>query len=173
MFRFDPILSVPALLISIALLTGLVVWKIGNRPHIHKVSLRDLSRYVGALFRRGYNQGFMVIQDPASDHFVQLSKYIRPDSIVELRCDFPKAARLAQYYARVEKELCDREIPFSAFDTKSASGVTEFLVIDLESDPDAAVKLVRLIFQDVFGFPANYVVNIHFRNISVRDEMIR
>ena len=173
MFRFDPILSVPALLISIALLAGLVVWKIGNRPHIHKVSLRDLSRYVEALFRRGYNQAFMVIQDPASDHFVQLSKYIRPDSIVGLRCDFPKAAWSAQYYARVEKELCDREIPFSAFDTKSASGVTEFLVIDLESDPDAAVKLVRLIFQDLFGFPANYVVNIHFRNISVRDEMIR
>jgi hypothetical protein len=95
-----------------------------------------------------------------------------PDSIVGLKCDFPKAAWSAQYYARVEKELCDREIPFSAFDTKSASGVTEFLVIDLESDPDAAVKLVRLIFQDVFGFPANYVVNIHFRNISVRDEMI-
>jgi hypothetical protein len=173
MFRFDPILSVPALLISIALLAGLVVWKIGNRPRIHKVSLRYLSRYVGALFRRGYNQGFMVIQDPASDRFVQLSKYIRPDSIVGLRCDFPKAAWSAQYYARVEKELCDREIPFSAFDTKSASGVTEFLVIDLESDPDAAVKLVRLILQDVFGFPANYVVNIHFRNISVRDEMIR
>jgi hypothetical protein len=173
MFRFDPILSVPALLISIALLAGLVVWKIGNRPRIHKVSLRDLSRYIGALFRRGYNQGFMVIQDPASDHFVQLSKYIRPDSIVGLRCDFPKAAWSAQYYARVEKELCHRKIPFSAFDTKSASGVTEFLVIDLESDPDAAVKLVRLIFQDVFGFPANYVVNIHFRNISVRDEMIR
>jgi hypothetical protein len=159
-----------------------MVWKIGNRPRIHKVSLRDLSRYVEALFRRGCNQGFMVIQDPASDHFVQLSKYIRPDSIVGLRCDFPKAAWSAQYYPRVEKELCDREIPFSAFDTKSASGVTrdviayfheQFLVIDLESHPDTAVKLVRLIFQDGFGFPANYVVNIHFRNISVRDEMIR
>ena len=114
----------------------------------------------------------MVIQDPASDHFVQLSKYIRPDSILGLRCDFPKAAWSAQYCPRVEKELCDREIRFSAFDTKSASGVTEFLVIDLESHPDTADKLVRLIFQDVFGFPADYVVNIHFRNINVRDEMI-
>lgn len=166
-------LSILAVSVSLILLTGLIVWKIGNKPRLHKVSLRDVSKYVEALFRRGYNQGFMVIRDPASEHFVQLSKYIIPDSTVGLRCDFPKAAWSAQYYPRVEKELSDREIPFSIFETKAAQGVTEFLVIDLKSRPESAAQLVGLIFNDVFGFPANYVVNIHFSNISVRDEMIR
>jgi len=171
--KICPILSVPALLISIALLAGLVLWKVGNRPRIHKVSLCDLPRYVEVLFRRGYNQRFMVIQDPASEHFVQLSKYITSDSTVGLRCAFPKAAWSAQYYPRVEKELLDREIPFSTFDTKAATGVTEFLIIDLDARLEAAVELVQMIFQNTFGFPANHVVNIHFCSVGVRDEMIR
>jgi len=164
---------VAAVLILIVLLAGLAVWKIGNRPRIHKVSLSDLSKFVEALFRRGYDQGFMVIQDPASERFVQLSKYVTPDSTIGLRCDFPKAKWSAPYYPRVEKELSEREMPFSVFETKMAKGVTEFLVIDLKSQPEAATELVRLIFKKVFGFPANHVVNIHFSNISVRDEVIR
>jgi hypothetical protein len=131
-----------------------------------------LQPYMAALLRRGYHEGFMVIKDPASGHFVQLSKYIRPDSAIGLRCDFPKAAWSVQYYPRVERELIDRQIPFSTFDTKAMTGVTEFLVINLEARLDTAVEFVRVIFQNVFGFPANHVVSIHFCNVSVRDETV-
>lgn len=83
-----------------------------------------------------------------------------------------KSRLVRQYYPRVERELIDRQIPFSTFDTKAMTGVTEFLVINLEARLDTAVEFVRVIFQNVFGFPANHVVSIHFCNVSVRDETV-
>ncbi len=147
-------------------------WYFGRKHYKHKVvPQRDLSRYFEALFTRGFNGGFLVIEVPNSPLFIQFSKYVLKNGHVGLQFDFPMAPWSEKYYELLKQELSKMSFELSTRPT-SGSKVREFLTVDLKQDIVSATTLARFVLQSVFGLDRDQTVTLYFENISPKDERI-
>jgi hypothetical protein len=142
-----------------------------KRPLYHKnVTLPEIGIHLRALLKRGYDGGFIIIEDMKSEKFIQFAKYVRENGNIGLESSFPRAPWSEKYYEKLKDFLRSQNIPFLAQPVTS-DPVTEFIDIDCHSDIDLAVRLVEGIFCNVFQ-----VRELSFRvrgeNISAKDELV-
>jgi hypothetical protein len=168
------------LLISVVilLLTVYLLWQYGKRPARHKVHAQgDFTKFLEALLYRGYDKGFLIIEAPTKERFLQFRKYIKSKGHVGLQFDFPLAPWSTKYYERLKKLLDERgyEYEIDPTDTLDAPGsnlVTEFLFLDLKQNLESANELTRLCLLEVFKLKPEETVTLYFVGGSPLEEKI-
>lgn len=160
------------ILVAVFMVAGLLVlMKIAKRPYYRKnANLAEVRGYLHALLKRGFDGGFVIIEDMNSERFVQFSKYVRDKGHIGIEFSFPKAPWSVRYYDKIKDFLMNQNIAFVIQQVNSHS-VTEFVDVDCDSDIDLSVGLVKETFYNIFGIQ-NPSFRIRPVNISVRDELI-
>jgi hypothetical protein len=149
----------------------IIVVTLARQPYYHRnITLEEIPVYVSALWKRGYDRGFLVIEDMKSDKFVQFAKYIKEKGHIGIRLDFPRAPWSEPYYEKLRYFLRDHDIPFSTQSVETQP-VTEFLHVDCGSDLQRACRIVEGIFRDVFD-TSEPVFKVWGHNISAEDKLI-
>lgn len=148
-----------------------LVIMMAKRPHYHKnVTLAQIRVHLEALLKRGYDGGFIIIEDMKSDKFVQFGKYIKEKGNIGLELGFPKAPWAEMYYDKFKGFLRSENIRYVTQSVNSKP-VTEFIDVDCHTDIDLALKLVEGIFCDVFQIKEPSF-KVRGENISAKDELI-
>ena len=165
-----------AVLIALWLLLG---WW-GKQPAKHRLNVEqgDFRRYIEALLYRGYQRGFMIIEARDRKRFIQFTKYIKKKKQVGLQFDFPRAPWSAEYFESLTELLNQRKFEYELQQVnpspqhKLEDQVSEFIVVDLKQDLDAAVELTRLVLLEIFKLSPVDTVTLWYRHISLYDEKI-
>lgn len=168
-----------AIILVTLVIIGYILWQYGKRPAKHKITaLSELTKYFKALLYRGYNRGFLVIERPTKDRFIQFSKYITDEGKVGLQFDFPRAHWSTDYCERLKDVLKQRGYQYEVQKIGetgvpgSLDLVSEFIEVDLRQDLKAATELARLALLDVLGIKPDEPLILYFVNISPKDERI-
>ncbi|MFQ5846382.1 MAG: hypothetical protein ACE5IQ_01770 [Candidatus Methylomirabilales bacterium] len=158
-----------AALIALGIVVLLMI--MANRPHYHKnVTLPQIRVHLHALLKRGYDGGFIIIEDMKSEKFVQYAKYIKDKGNIGLELSFPRASWSETYYEKLKDFLRSQNIPFRVQPVDSET-VTEFIDIDCHSNIELALHLVEGIFCNIFHIE-DPSFRVRGENISARDELI-
>ena len=112
----------------------------------------EIPNRLARLLRKGRDGEFLVIQDVASERFVQIRKYADGPGHSGLSFDFPRAPWSAMYYDQVQSRMERDGIRFALQPTLDAP-VTEFLQVDCGRDLELATTVVDRVLFDVFGIP--------------------
>ena len=156
----------------ILIIVGYFIWRKGSKPYKHKsIPQNDLKRFFEVLLYRGYDRGFLCIEVPQQDKFLQFSKYINGKKSVGIQFDFPLTEWSREYYELLRKVLIEKGIDFDIQKTEH-EGVSEFLVVDLKQDLALALNLTKLILQSIYRLDENQSVDLYFENVSPKDERI-
>ena len=100
------------------------------------------------------HQGFVVIEDRDSEHFVQFRKYILRNGEYGLELGFPEVGWSKAYFPKLRDALTADGTPFR--ETRETRGeVTAFIHVDCGQDIDMAVDLARRCFFDIIGLALN------------------
>ena len=170
------------LIIGIAVLIALGVflnwW--GKQPAKHRVNIAegDFRNYVEALLYRGYDRGFMIVEAPDRKRFVQFTKYIGKKKQVGIQFDFPRAPWSAEYVEPLKDLLSKRNFEYEIQqvtpvpELRPQDQVSEFIVVDLKQDLEAAVELTRLVLLEIFRLNPRNNVTVWYCNISIHVEKI-
>jgi hypothetical protein len=141
-------------------------------PYKHRNLAQDeLKEFLKVLLHRGYDRGFLCIKVPRRKEFLQFSKYIGGTKAVGLQFDFPLAEWSKGYYGALGGIL-DREGIQYERQATGEEGVPEFTLVDFERDLATALKLAKLVLQEVFKLDENDPVDAYFHNVSPWDERI-
>jgi hypothetical protein len=166
------------LLISLAVLIGLIIWLLLRRakPTKYRIALSDVDvrKFLRVLLYRGYNGGFLIIEAREGEPFIQFSKYIANDR-VGIQFDFPQAPWSKDYFDPLKQALDRRFSKYKVSDVPGSdlsNPVTKFLEIDLGQDLEAAAELARLSLVDVFKVDPNENLTIYFDGVSPKDQKI-
>lgn len=155
----------------IALSIFLLLITMAKRPHYHKnVTLAQIRIHLEALLKRGYDGGFIIIEDMKSDKFVQFGKYVKEKGNIGLELGFPKAPWSETYYDNFKGFLRSENIRYVTQSVNSKP-VTEFIDVDCRTDIDLALRLVKGIFCDVFQIKEPSF-KVRGENISAKDKLI-
>lgn len=169
------------LLIAVAVLfaAGYVLWQYGKRPLRHRLTAGgDFSRFLQVLLYRGFDRGYLVIETRGGRRFVQFSKYIRSRRNVGLRFDFPRAPWSEAYFETLRGLLEGHGFEYDVRRAEPAEAaaarppVSEFVVVDLKQDLEAAARLTRLALLEVFKLGPDEPITLFFVNVSPREERI-
>lgn len=155
-----------SLIIIILVFTILIVYIVikKNRPYKHRnINQKDVFRFLNSLLFRTGGQGFLVVELPISDYFIQFSKYEFKNE-VGLEFDFPLAPWSKKYYYYVEKTIISLKIKYKKdkVSNEKDNQVEEFLNIDFKQDINTAVKLSEALFREVFKLDENSTLTIYF-----------
>ncbi len=133
-----------------ALLAALFVYR---RPrsseHVEEIGLADLERLITNLLQRGYDLGFLVLELPGEERFVEFSKYIKEGARQGIQLDFPLSPWSEPYYDQVKSLLESRRVEYTVQDTPNGP-VREFIQVDFGQDVPAAAVMAKEIFERVF-----------------------
>jgi hypothetical protein len=159
------------LAILLASLAFIILVIVARRPHYHRnLALSQVKTHLEALLKRGYNGGFIIIEDMHSDRFVQLAKYIKKKGDIGIELSFPKAPWSEQYYGKFKEWLRSEKIPF-IIQAVDSTPVTEFIDIDCHSNIGMALGLVESIFKDIFKI-REPLLRVRGEKISAKDVLI-
>ncbi len=162
----------PTVIIIVALLAAglIILWRYGKKPYKHKgLIVNELEKYFTTLLNRGFNGGFLVIEVPKRQLFIQFSKYVGKQGNIGLQFDFPRVGWSENYYELVKNEASKSKFQFSL---QRGSDHTEFITIDLKQDITQAVVLAKLVLQSVFKLDPVARLDLFFGNVSPKDEKI-
>lgn len=149
----------------------IIVLMLGRRPHYHKnLTIPQVRIHFDALLKRGYNGGFIIIEDMNSERFIQFAKYIKKKGEIGLELSFPKAPWSEVYYEKFKQWLRSEKIPF-IIQSVDSTPVTEFIDIDCRSNIGMALGLVESIFKDVFQI-REPLLRVRGEKISAKDILI-
>jgi hypothetical protein len=161
-------------IVIILLVIGLAFLFWPRRYASIKVSQTELKQYFDVLLRRGYHQGFMIVQEPRSQRMVQFSKYIREKDNIGIESAFPLAPWSEPYYTAVTEEVSRANLDYHTYKPDESDGnqVREFTIIDFGQDIEAAFEFARRILTNVFKIAPEKRVRLKFSNVDPRDVRI-
>ena len=107
-----------------------------------------MKRELDVLLRRGYDGGYLILTDLATDRFTQFRKYVYPHGQFGLTTHFPRVDWTEQFYSGVQDVLRHMRIPFQR---KIMEEGIETIEADFGKDLDAATEFGTRIFTEVFG----------------------
>jgi hypothetical protein len=84
---------------------------------------------------------------------------------------FPLSPWSEQYYERLKQHLGERGITYRVERTGRLD-TREFLNVDVATDLDRAETVARSALHDIFGLASDASVDVHYENVSPRDEII-
>lgn len=166
-------MTAPILLVLTLGIAFAAFWQLGKRPHAHKnLQPDDVKRLLGTLLRRGFNQGFLVLDvklrsQKGQRRFIQFTKYIRRGQ-AGLQFDFPLVDWSTPYYAELQSVL--RRDGFSFVTTSTGRTDTrEFLTIDFGSSIDRASQLANVAIEVLVPTQSDRNITGFLHNVSARD----
>ncbi len=162
-------------LLGLLVLTLFALWWWGKQPAKHQVSLGGLDSYLAILLRRGYDGGYVLIQEPASHtgqgRFVQFRKYITSPGRFGIEFSFPDAPWSHEYFERTRSFL--GEIGYPIRHERFPDGdVLGFLNVDLVHDVSTGARIASYIMTEIFRLPVDMRVFVTLHDISPHDESI-
>jgi len=162
-------------LLGYAALLGQAIWKtwlMGQDDWgLYNHGLDKMPEVIKWALRYCLNQGFIVIQDRNSEHFVQFRKYILRNGGYGLELGFPEAPWSRTYFPKLRDALTAEGTPFR--ETRESQGeVTAFIHVDCGQDIDRAVELARLCIFDIFGLGADCRFKSSPSNYSVLYDVV-
>lgn len=151
-------------------LLGLVFWFFGRRPIKHSVSQESLEDFLEVLLKRGFDGGFAVIRHEPSAVFIQFAKSIE-NGAASLTLDLPVAPWSQRFSGQFRRLVREEGLELSAEPTP-AGEVVEFIDVDFGEDVAHAASFARRVFREVFGLEEDESLEVVFKGVSARDEMI-
>ena len=150
------------LLIGAVVLIGLIGlnWLLRRPPRYRKIVDDDLSKFFKALlFDVKYPRGFLVIEAPNKNRFIQFARYQKGRK-PGIQFDFPHAPWSENYYDKLTSILHDNEIDFETEET-GEKVVVSFLTVDFKQDWTKAMELAKLVLLEVFGLRPNDRIKVY------------
>jgi hypothetical protein len=152
----------------------------GKQPAKHRINVGDgdFRKYLKVLLKRGCDRGFMIIEAPDPQRFIQFSKYFKDGGRFGLQFDFPNAPWSTEYFEGLKSLLQQRDYDYDIqqidprLHTKPQKQVSEFIVVDLNQDLDRASDLCKSVLDDIFKLNATDTMTIWFMNVSIFDETV-
>ena len=156
--------------ITLLVLIGLalVIWRAAKGP-VH--TSRTLDVPIQDLLRRGYNNGFLIINVHHTKHFLQLKKYIYKQGDYGIKLSFPNAKWSENLFVKLKNFCKDSAIDYS-IGKEAAEEPLEFLHIDFGKDVAKAHSTVVNILLNVFELDDDTKLFVRLENASVDDELI-
>jgi hypothetical protein len=154
------------LFIAIGLL--LLIWRGAKGP---ACTLKTLEVPIQELLRRGYHNGFIVINIHRSKYFLQLRKYIYKPGNYGIKLSFPNAKWSEQVFPKLTKFCKDNGVEYS-IRKEVAEEPLEFLHVDFAKDVAKAHTTIKDIILKVFEFDESVKMFVRLENASVDDELI-
>lgn len=125
---------------------------------------------VGELYRRGYDQGYIVVKLRNRPEFVQLSKHIGQSERVRLTMDFPIAPWSERYKESLASLLREWNVEFAEVPREEN---ISFVIAELGDDVGKCERLMEAVFEDVFGVSTRARrFNVDFDGVSPYEERI-
>ncbi len=146
----------------------LLIWR-GVKGPSH--TLKTIGGPISDLLKRGYNDGFLIIDISHSKYFLQLRKYIHSRGNYGIELHFPNV----EWSERLFKKLtsfCKRAgIQYTIAEEKADIPI-EFLHIDFEKDVFRAHNTIKNIILKVFKLDESVKLFVRLENATVDDELI-
>ena len=140
-------------LVAVAILITIVA--LALRPAVHaqraqhtNLETDGIKRELDVLLRRGYDGGYLIFSDVATDRFTQFRKYVYPEGQFGLETDFPRVGWTEPFYSGVQDVLRHMGIPYRR---KIREQGIETINADFGKDLDAATEFAMRAFTEVFG----------------------
>lgn len=143
----------------VVILLIVALWWLRRPPRYRKTANDDLSKFFKALLYDDYPRGFLVIEAPNKNRFVQFSRY-GTNRKAGIQFDFPLAPWSQNYYEKLNGILHDKGIDFETQKT-GEKVVVSFITIDLKQDLAKAMDLARLVLLEVFGLRPNDRIKVY------------
>lgn len=124
-------------------------WYLRRPPRYRKNVTDDLSKFFKALLYDDYETGFLVIEAPNKNRFVQFGRY-GSGRKAGIQFDFPLAPWSENYFEKLKGTLHDKGIEFETQPT-GEKVVASFITVDLKQDLAKAMELAKLVLLEVFG----------------------
>jgi hypothetical protein len=137
------------IIVAVLVLLYLLMWFLRRPPRYRRIVSDDLSKFFNALLNDDYPAGFLVIEAPDKNRFVQFARYTK-DREPGIQFDFPRAPWSEPYYGKLNRILSDKGIDFET-QAIGENTVVSFITVDLQKDLTKAMELARLVLVDVFG----------------------
>jgi hypothetical protein len=152
----------------------------GKQPAKHRINVGEgnFRKYLEVLLKRGYDRGFMIMEAPDRQRFIQFSKYFKDGEHFGLQFDFPNAPWSTEYFEALKSLLQQRDYDYDIQQidlrphTRPQKQVSEFIVVDLNQDLDRASDLCKSVLDDIFKLNATDTMTIWFMNVSIFDETV-
>jgi hypothetical protein len=157
------------LVIAFAMVLTALVWR-GLKGPAH--TLASIEEPIGALLKRGYDGGFLVIKISYSRKFIQLRKYINAPGEYGISLVFPKAAWSLGYFDKLE-EFCKKVgIDYTIEMGGSDKHAMEFLFVDFGKDSARAHEFVVQLLVEVFNVDEDVTLFVRLEDAAVEDRLI-
>lgn len=152
----------------IIILAGVCVFylfnKYMNSPHRHRrVKPEQLDSYISTLYRRGFNNGFMIIKTRGRREFVQFTKIISREKDVSL---YSPVKWVGQYYDSILSFLSQKNIDFKIVDNDNGEVIEIFCGNNLKLCKDIVLGINLEVFKVSLE---NLNFTIWFHNINDKD----
>ena len=152
----------------------------GRQPAKHRLNIEqgDFGNFIEALLYRGYDRGFMIVEAPDRKRFIQFTKYVKKRKQAGLQFDFPCAPWSMEYFEPLKEILSQRKFEYVIQPVKPLpklrpeDQVSEFIVVDLHQDLDAAVELTKIVLLEIFKLNPSDDVIVWYRHLSLYLEKI-
>jgi len=156
------------ILFTVFICFSLMIWRAAKGP-VH--SLATLEVPIRDLLRRGYKEGFLVINIHYTKQFVQLKKYIHNKGNYGMEFCFPNTKWSDKLFVKLVEFCTETEIDF-VIGEEHAKEPLEFLYIDFGKDVLLAHSTIVDILLNVFGVDDDVKLFVRLENASVKDELI-
>lgn len=156
------------ILLFVAIGLSLIIWRSAKGP-AH--TLKTLEIPIQDLLRRGYHNGFLVINIHRSKYFLQLKKYIYKPGDYGIKLSFPNAKWSEQIFPKLTKFCKDSGVEYSV-GKEIAEEPLEFLHVDFGKDVTKAHNTIKDIILKVFKFDDNIKLFVRLENAAVDNELI-
>jgi len=147
---------------------SLIIWR-GAKGPAH--TLKTIEIPIQDLLRRGYHNGFLVINIHRSKYFIQVKKYIYNPGNYGIQLSFPNAKWSAQIFPKLYNFFKDSGIECS-IGNEMADEPLEFLHVDFGKDVAKAHNTIKDIILKVFEFDDNIKFFVRLENATVDNELI-
>ena len=134
-------------------------WYLRRPPRYRRNVNDDLSKFFKALLDENYPTGFLVIEAPNKDRFVQFATYTKGRK-AGIQFDFPLAPWSKSYYEKLKGILHDKGIDFETEPT-GEQVVASFITVDFEQDWAKAMDLAKLVLLEVFGMQPDDRIKVY------------
>ena len=134
-------------------------WWLRRPPRYRKIVNDDLSKFFKALLDANYPTGFLVIEAPNKNRFVQFARYQKGRK-PGIQFDFPLAPWSENYYEKLNGILSDKGIDFETQET-GEKVVVSFITVDFKQDWVKAMELAKLVLLEVFGLRPNDRIKVY------------
>ena len=150
------IIVVPLLILGLIAL----LWFLGQPSRYRRRVADDLSKFFETLLLSVYKTGFLIIEAPGGEPFIQFKRY-ETHGKSGIRFDFPLAPWSEHYYDVLNKILYEQGVDYETSTTRQDT-VVSFITVDFKQDWVKARDLAKMVLLDVFELKPEQRIKIIF-----------